>query len=242
VKTAAQSGKKYADILRGLSFSNNSNADRVIMNSDVTKLQFSIIMLSDERSITERYSDENRVMEEGDKVRCIELRVPDSSKGGIFNKCQKNESTIELAESLNDFINKNHATVFPYWISKLASCNNKKLTEVYFQKRADFIKTLNCRSGLENRFSQPFAMLAVTAFIAKKAGLLPACTPYYKALQNLFKQSLPYLLNTDERVIDGFDKFFAVAQDRSLYPLDLSRKSGETFLLLSGRSLELDRA
>jgi hypothetical protein len=242
IKAAVESGAAHVEKVRQMLFAVHGADARVTLTTGhVQPPKFALPMLSDERSLAERYAAARQVYEEGDRVRCVEIQVPDIAHGGIFNRMNDaNGDPTSRMESLSNFLDGHYGVVFPAWIAAICSRDVGELETEFREHATAFGKRLDCVGPLEHRFARPFKFLAAAAVIAANAGLLDSATSAQDALVRLFEVARRQLHQTSAKVADGLARFLAVAADRTRFPVVVHgeaadpRECGQGFLRTEG--------
>jgi hypothetical protein len=112
----------------------------------------------------------------GDRVRLLDIKIPDSEAGGIFGSAMTAsgsgvENSAALVTMIERTIGDHHGVLFDRWIQHLL---DNDLVDRIEKLVAHFV-ALNTHGedGLEKRFAKKFAILYAAAVIGVEAGLLP---------------------------------------------------------------------
>lgn len=218
VKAAAEKGARAIEKFQQMIFAvHGGDAHWNLTNGSGKAPGFCIPMVSDERSLVERYAMARVPFEEGDKVRCMELPVP--SEGGIFDRLQGQSDTAAVAERLAEFLKRSHGLIFPEWIDALSVADKEGLGKQFYDNADRFVKRLKCHGSLEHRYARPFGFLAATAELAATVNLLHDVDLYHAALERLYALGVTRMAEGEDAIRKGFDAFIDAVRDRTIFPL-----------------------
>ncbi|RLQ89272.1 DUF927 domain-containing protein [Notoacmeibacter ruber] len=189
IKAAKEKGLGHVEKIQQLIFAVHGRDGRGTLHQREVPIPFCLVMLSDEISLEERYRQAKQKLETGDRVRCIELRIPSRDKGGVFNRLENPNDAMAAAQDLENLIDSAYGTVFPDWIAALAGKTVESLKSDFNAEAKRFTERLDILDGLGRRFSVSFGYLAATAKIAEAANLLSPKAKAGEALSRLFEDA-----------------------------------------------------
>ena len=218
VKATADKGSKAVEKFQQMIFTvHGGDAHWNLTDGQGNAPGFCIPMLSDERSLAERYATARMSLEEGDKVRCMELPVPED--GGIFNRLCGESDTAAIAKRVEAFIERRYGLIFPVWIDALSVSEQADLKQRFHEGADRFVKRLKCDGSLEHRYARPFGFLAATAELAASVNLLHDIDHYYAALERLYALGVMRMAEGENGIKEGLGAFIDAVGDRAVFPM-----------------------
>lgn len=218
VKASADKGVKAVEKFQQMIFAvHGGDAHWNLTDGSGKPPGFCIPMVSDERSLVERYAAARASFEEGDKVRCMELPVP--KEGGIFNRLCGESPTAPVAKSLEGFITRRYGLIFPVWIEALSVTEQGGLQRRFHESAERFVNRLKCDGSLEHRYARPFGLLAAAAEFAASINLLHDVDHYYAALERLYALGVARMTEGEAAIKEGLGAFIDAIRDRGKFPM-----------------------
>ena len=156
------------------------------------------VLASSPETVEAHYRRRGLKRTDGDRVRLLEMRVPDASEGGIWKYRPDDEKRTpsELSDALYVAATKNHGVAGRAWIDYLVGVQ-ATLEEDVAKYSRDFIQRYaKGASGPKLRIAEKVAFLFAVARIARKAEILPWSTECAReitsfAYQEMLKAGFP---------------------------------------------------
>lgn len=156
------------------------------------------VLASSPQSVEAYFREKGWKRTDGDRVRLLEMGVPDASEGGVWKYRPEDEkrTTSELSDALYVAATKNHGVAGRAWVDYLVSVH-ATLEEDVAKYSRDFIQRYaKDASGPKLRIVEKVAFLFAVARIARKAEILPWSTERAReitsfAYQEMLKAGFP---------------------------------------------------
>lgn len=138
-------------------------------------------------------------LEDGERVRVIELEVPKRRNGGIFEGLSRKKSKAMIAQ-FREFLNLNYGTVTPAWVEFIQDTSKDEIADMVKHFGDKPFHKIVSDDGLVERIEQYLKCLWATAQIAQQADLLPVSLGRVeKALSSIFERYTEKLQSDEDR-------------------------------------------
>ncbi|WP_164730427.1 DUF927 domain-containing protein [Pelagibacterium montanilacus] len=133
-----------------------------------------IVLSSSPVSVVDHEMKKGTLGTPGDRVRLLELKVPEGTDGGIWHESGSGayESTAERTDQFLEAMRASHGAAGEAWIRYLVEHEAKlaKRVGIYIRK---FEKLFKYGSSLEHRIAKKIGLLFAAGMIARRAGIIP---------------------------------------------------------------------
>jgi len=153
VKASRDEGGKLAKLLQTIVFGIVGGVTRDTLDSAViVPPEACAGVLSFEKSVLPFFEQSGVEMEDGDRVRILDLQVPNRDEGGIFELDPA--SAKHLADAVEDTLRNHTGVVLPYWIGYIGGINIEVLRDGVQKFRDEFAEMVGALSPLEARYME----------------------------------------------------------------------------------------
>ncbi len=168
IKASREKGKSLAEKLQTLVFGIVGGVVRETLDSKVSMPPEACAgVLSFEKPVVPFFEENGFELEDGDRVRILDVQVPDRDLGGIFELDPASASL--LAKSVEDALHNHHGVVLPYWVDFLGKQNVERAHQAVLKFGSDFDAMVGPLSPLEARYMASVRWVYVAGRIALKS-------------------------------------------------------------------------
>lgn len=191
-KGAPESHSEHALKLKSLSFSGSlgfarHRAGSSSAKSSATTKGFNLYVFAAEQPLKAIYEQAKVELEDGDRIRIIDIAIPTPHQGGIFPGLGQ-EARKRLASSFAEFRSAHHGNIVPAFAAHLSRLSSEEIKHVIDTQRAAFDAAVGYLDTFSHRLSRIFVLLWATAAIAADANLLPLqVTSFHDATLQIFR-------------------------------------------------------
>lgn len=136
------------------------------------------VLATSPKTVEAHYRERGLKRTDGDRVRLLEMGVPDASEGGVwkYRKADEKRAPSELSEAIYRAATANYGVAGRAWIEYLVSVQDTLAEDVARYSNAFLKRYAKDASGPKRRIAAKVALLFATARIARKARILPWST------------------------------------------------------------------
>jgi len=238
LKAAQAKGKELAHLLQTIIFSGTDYAPRItaVAAPRAETPAYSILLMSAERPVAELFTSIGLRYEDGDRVRAIDVPVPNAAPGGtngIFNKLG-NHDVHDAIGATERALEQNFGVLVPSWARQLARIRPEELKPIVQGLESDFLVSLGELSNLQARVAKDFALVAATGVLAARRKLFPS-TPdsILDAARVVFEATLTRLVDRRVPSPPAAD-FLKLLIDEDMFPVVRLGKSADPTACANG--------
>jgi hypothetical protein len=181
-----------------------------VARGDLKRVNFQIVGMSSGEEPIEGSSPRS----EGERTRLIEIAVPDSGKGGIFDCLGPGERSRRPAEMTERAIRENYGVAFEPFVTALvkdyaaASTRAGQLVE-------EFVRRVSAETPWERRFARKFGLVYAAATMAADFDIAPwTAKSVLKPILRLYRNARRRVTPAEEAADDAVDRLYRWAEDR----------------------------
>jgi hypothetical protein len=161
---------------------------------------------------------------QGERVRHIDIKIPDREEGGIFNQLkgsrqEKAQQAQKLAAQVEAAIGANFGVAMRRYISKLVAERDSLKPELQ-EMVSDFITTAGADTDAwERRFALKFAIVAAGLAIAARFGCAPIAEERARpVVMRVYRLARRSVFSTQELTKDVLRRIRDKVQDKTRFP------------------------
>lgn len=190
-------------------------------NEDIANENFCVnILFTAENSILDSVDSKRK----GANARLIEIEI--GKENMLFD-------TYEQCKQIEMFFQNNYGNIVPLIMQKIFSIGIENVKNMVLRKEEEIANRLETKENIVKRYFRQFAIMEVTAEIAKTIGLNFDKESITDFLKNTIEQSLSKTKN------ENSEEFFAIFQKEVVnLAIDKNRKKDDGTYLLSGEEIK----
>ena len=190
-------------------------------NEDMANENFCVnILFTAENSILDSVDSKRK----GANARLIEIEI--GKENMLFD-------TYEQCKQIEMFFQNNYGNIVPLIMQKIFSIGIENVKNMVLRKEEEIANRLETKENIVKRYFRQFAIMEVTAEIAKTIGLNFDKESITDFLKNTIEQSLSKTKN------ENSEEFFAIFQKEVVnLAIDKNRKKDDGTYLLSGEEIK----
>lgn len=192
-------------------------------DEDIANENFCVnILFTAENSILDSVDSRRK----GANARLIEIEIGKENKNMLFD-------TYEQCKQIEMFFQNNYGNIVPLIMQKIFSIGIENVKNMVLRKEEEIANRLETKENIVKRYFRQFAIMEVTAEIAKTIGLNFDKESITDFLKNTIEQSLSKTKN------ENSEEFFAIFQKEVVnLAIDKNRKKDDGTYLLSGEEIK----
>jgi hypothetical protein len=207
-----------------------------VARDDLKRVNFQIVGMSSGEEPIEGSPPRS----EGERTRLIEIEVPDSGKGGIFDCLGPGEHSRRHAEMTERAIRENHGVAFEPFVTALVKDYAAASTRAC-QLVEEFVRRVSAETPWERRFARKFGLVNAGATMAADFGVAPwTAKSSFKSIRRLYRNARRRVATAEEAADDAVDRLHRWAEDRRKFPIYRKRKLVTDITKHFGFRLRLD--
>ena len=162
----------------------------------------------------------------GVNARLIEIEIGKENKQELFD-------TYSQCKQMEMFLQNNYGNIVPLIMQKIFSVGTENIKNLVLEREGEIANRLQAEENIIKRYFRQFAIMEVTAEIAKTIGLNFDKESITDFLKNTIEQSLSKTKN------ENSEEFFAIFQKEVVnLAIDKNRKKDDGTYLLSGEEIK----
>ena len=192
-------------------------------DEDIANENFCVnILFTAENSILDSVDSRRK----GANARLIEIEIGKENKNMLFD-------TYGQCKQIEMFFQNNYGNIVPLIMQKIFSIGIENVKNMVLRKEEEIANRLETKENIVKRYFRQFAIMEVTAEIAKTIGLNFDKESITDFLKNTIEQSLSKTKN------ENSEEFFAIFQKEVVnLAIDKNRKKDDGTYLLSGEEIK----
>ena len=200
-------------------------------------------LCSSPKSISKLAMENSWDMTPGDKVRLFDIRVPRSTKGGIFDliagtPTERAKRSVKLIKDLERGYQNHHGHVVSDWALYLMAKDRSKQILKLVNEFVEYVGAKH--DGWETRFAQKFGYIYAAMMMGIKAGLLPWPDSFpLQVVTRCYRKARRSAKTAKEQAIEAAAKLYRLVLNEDRVVDAPSTKGHNTAIKITKRSIAI---
>jgi uncharacterized protein (DUF927 family) len=155
--------------------------------------------------------------EDHERVRCLDIEIPESASGGIWDNPDKDDSPRDLTDQMKVATTEHYGTALPVWLKRVVGnekviAQARKLIDFYLNEAA-----LDEADNIGHRVAKKFGIVYAAGILAARAGILPwDRDDILEVVRDLHRNAQTALHSEADQVARGIEKVLCEIKEGKL--------------------------